>query len=175
MISFTILRMVIILFVNYFVMWYILKYNLLNNFTSCFIRLVSLQQAFWFRNCLKDNLCLMISLNKLICGRIPCSKEPISVDFSWSCWSLIKFFASSFHITSYEITMVAQWSGCNRLGTPYNQRSDSRIRSVHGRCGMIESVYWLIIDYWSRFYLHIHTYIVSLLSVGTYYIYQNSY
>lgn len=53
-----------------------------------------------------------------------------------------------------------QWSGCSRIGKPYNQRSDSRIRSVHGRCGMIESVYWLIIDYWSRFYPHIHTYIV---------------
>lgn len=34
----------------------------------------------------------------------------------------------------------AQWSGCSRLGTPYNQRSDSRIISVHGSCGMIDKL-----------------------------------
>lgn len=140
--------MVIILFVYYFVMWDILKQNLLNNLTSCFIRLVSLLQGFRFRNCLKeDNLWLMISLNKLICGKIPCSKEPISVDFSWSCWSLITFFASSFHITSYEqlSTMVRMQSTRNTLQSEIRLQNQISSRSLWDdwECVLINN--WLLV------------------------------
>lgn len=107
----------------------------------------------------------MISLNKLICGKIPCSKEPISVVVSWSrCYEILcQFF-------SCDIWRTAQHNGQDTVNEEYpnTHRPDSRIRSVHGRCGMIEGMYWLIIDCWSRFYLHIHTYIFYLLVLITF-------